>query len=122
MTDKEKQIQALKILGLTEEEVADVIEIDKRIDKGEKLFELSEELQKGAKKARNAGNCNGYTKPTNREKKVDEDKRHLINLLFDGINDNTKAHDFQVVNAEREFTFEYNGKKYKVVLSCPRSQ
>lgn len=121
MTDKEKQIQALKILGLTEEEVADVIEIDKRIDKGEKLFELSEELQKGAKKARNAGNCNGYTKPTNREKKVDEDKRHLINLLFDGINDNTKAHDFQVVNAEREFTFEYNGKKYKVVLSCPRS-
>lgn len=112
---------ALFALGLSEEEVADVLECDKRIDKGEKLFELPEELQKGAKKARNAGNCNGYTKPTNREKKVDEDKRHLINLLVDGVNDNTKAHDFQVVNAEREFTFTYNGKKYKVVLSCPRS-
>lgn len=112
---------ALFALGLSEEEVADVLECDKRIDKGEKLFELPEELQKGAKKARNAGNCNGYTKPTNREKKVDEDKRHLINLLVDGVNDNTKAHDFQVINAEREFTFTYNGKKYKVVLSCPRS-
>ena len=40
-TDKEL---ALFALGMTEEEVADVIESDKRIDKGEKLFELPEEL------------------------------------------------------------------------------
>lgn len=117
MTDKEK---ALKNLGLTDEEIADVIETDKRIDKGEKLFELDKELEKGAKKARSAGNCNGYTK-AKREKKVDEDKKHLINLLFDGVNDNTKAYNFQLINAEREFVFEYNGKKYKVVLSCPRT-
>ena len=117
MTDKEK---ALQRLGLTDEEIADVIETDKRIDKGEKLFDLPPDLEKGSKKARNSGNCNGYTKPK-REKKVDEDKRHLINLLFDGVNDNAKAYNFQVINAEREFVFEYNNKKYKVVLSCPRS-
>lgn len=117
MTEKEK---ALKKLGLTDEEIAEVVETDKRIDKGEKLFELPKELEQGAKKARFAGNCNGYTK-TAREKKVDEDKKHLINLLFDGINDNTKADKFQIINAEREFIFEYKNKKYKVVLSCPRT-
>ena len=104
-------------LDCDEETAKEIMETDKRIDKGEKLFDLPKELEKGAKKARMSGNTKGYI----REKKVDEDKKHLINLLFDGVNDNTIAHNFQVVNPEREFTFEYKGKKYKVVLSCPRS-
>lgn len=114
MTDKEK---ALKNLGLTDKEIADVIETDKRIDKGEKLFELDKELEKGAKKARSAGNCNGYTK-ANREKKADPDKGKLIADLLDGI---PYAENVEIANREREFTFEYKGKKYKVVLSCPRT-
>ena len=114
MTDKEK---ALKNLGLTDEEIADVIETDKRIDKGEKFFELDKKLEKGAKKARSAGNCNGYTK-ANREKKADPDKGKLIADLLDGI---PYAENVEIANREREFTFEYKGKKYKVVLSCPRT-
>ena len=114
MTEKEK---ALKNLGLTDEEIADVVESDKRIDKGEKLFELPEELKKGAKKARNAGNCNGYTK-ANREKKADPEKGKLIGDLLDGIG---YAENVKIINHEREFTFEYKGRKFKVVLSCPRS-
>ena len=114
MTDKEK---ALKNLGLTDEEIANVIETDKRIDKGEKLFELDKELEKGAKKARSAGNCNGYTR-TKREKKADPEKGKLIGDLLDGIG---YAENVKIVNHEREFTFEYKGRKYKVVLSCPRS-
>ena len=114
MTDKEK---ALKNLGLTDEEIADIIETDKRIDKGEKLFELDKELEKGAKKARMSGNCNGYT-TSNREKKVDLDKGKLIADLLDGI---PYAENVEIANREREFTFEYKGRKFKVVLSCPRS-
>ena len=112
-----EQIKALKKLGLSDDEIADVMESDKRIDKGEKLFELDKELEKGAKKARSAGNCNGYTK-ANREKKVDEDKRVLIADLLDGI---PYAENVKIVNTEREFTFEFNNRKFKVVLSCPRS-
>ena len=113
MTDKEK---ALKNLGLTDEEIADVIETDKRIDKGEKLFELDKEFEKGAKKARMSGNCNGYTK-ANREKKVDPEKGKLIGDLLDGI---PYAENIEILNREREFTFEYKGRKFKVILSCPR--
>ena len=111
---------ALFALGLSEEEVAEVVETDRRIDKGEKLFDLPKELEKGAKKARNAGNCNGYTK-TAREKKVDDTKRGLIELLTSVIAEQPACNSLTVDNPEREFNFLWGGKKYKIVLSCPRT-
>jgi hypothetical protein len=114
--EKEKQIKALENLGLTAEEIAEVLADDEKIDKGAKLFELDKELEQGAKKARNAGNCNGYTK-TNREKKVDADKGKLIADLLDGI---PYAENVEIVNREREFAFTFRDRKYKIVLSCPR--
>ena len=123
--EKEKQIKALKNLGLTDEEVAGVLADDEKIDKGAKLFELPKELEEGAKKARNAGNCKGYTKSTNREKKVDEDKRELIyiikNALTNPLCGNLPVENLEIANPEREMTFTHNGKKYKIVLSCPRT-
>lgn len=106
-------------LDCDEETAKEIMETDKRIDKGEKLFELPEELEKGAKKARNAGNCKGYTKPTNREKKVDNEKRFLIETLELALS--PFAENVEIANPEREMTFTHNGKKYKIVLSCPRS-
>ena len=121
-TEKEKQIQALKNLGLTDEEVAKVLADDEKIDKGAKLFELPEELKKGAKKARNAGNCKGYTKPTNREKRVDNDKRAIIQCMTEIAENLADNGTVNLTNAEREFDFIYKGRKFKIVLSCPRTQ
>lgn len=117
MTDKEK---ALKNLGLTDEEIADVIETDKRIDKGEKLFELDKELAKGAKRARSAGNCNGYTK-TKREKKVDRQKQFIIDTISRALTDHLGGSVHEITNPEREILVEYCHRKFKIVLSCPRS-
>ena len=119
--EKEKQIQALKNLGLTDEEITEVLANDEKIDKGEKLFELPEELEEGAKKARNAGNCKGYTKPTNREKKVDVIKRFLIQSMGEIAENLADNGTIEIENPERGFTFVYKDKKYKIVLSCPRS-
>ena len=48
------QIEKLmKNLGISEEEALQVLADDKAIDKGEKLFELSEEQKKVAKKMTN---------------------------------------------------------------------
>lgn len=118
--EKEKQIKALENLGLTAEEIAEVLADDEKIEKGTKLFELPEELKKGAKKARNAGNCNGYTK-ANREKKVDEVKRFLIQCMGEIAENLADNGTIEIANPEREFTFTYKDKKYKIVLSCPRS-
>ncbi len=111
----------MKNLDCDEETAKDVIECDKRIDKGEKLFELPEELEKGAKKARNAGNCKGYTKPTNREKKVDTDKREIINLIAETVENLTDEGTVYINNPEREIEFVKGSRKYKIVLSCPRT-
>ena len=114
-----KQIEAMRKMGMSEEEIADVLESDKRIDRGEKLFELDPELEKGAKKARQADR-----KPTaynfqKRERKADNDKAELVNALFTAIL--PMCESYEVQNAEREFTFTYHGRKFKVVLSAPRS-
>lgn len=115
-----KQIEAMRKLGMSEAEIADVLESDKRIDRGEKLFELDPELEKGAKKARQADR-----KPTaynfqKRERKANNDKRTIINALDEAL---CRIADQQteITNAEREIIFHFNGVKYKVVLSAPRS-
>lgn len=113
------QIEKLmKALGCSEDEALDVLETDKRIDRGEKLFELAPELQAGAKKARQADR-----KPTNapkRVREVDNAKRHLISVLQTALS-NADCTAFDIQNPEREFLFTHDGKKYKITLSCPRN-
>lgn len=111
-----KQIEALKKLGLTDEEIADVLESDRKIDQGEKLFELTSDQKKAEKTARATGSRATVYQFSKRERKADDDKRTLIQLLATATNS-----EVEMINPEREFTFIYNGKKYKVVLSAPRS-
>ena len=118
-----KQIEALRKLGLTDAEIEEVLADDKRIDKGEKLFELTAEQEKASKKARKADRTPTVYKLDNtagkRSKKEDADKATLLNALFTAIL--PLCDTYEVTNAEREFSFTYNGRKFKVVLSAPRS-
>lgn len=111
------QYEALRKLGLSEEDIADVLATDKRIDRGEKLFELDPELKAGAKKARQADRTD-TPKPAKRERQPNEDKQVLLSALFSAVL--PMCDTYEVVNAEREFLFTYGGTKYKVILSCPR--
>lgn len=122
MDKKEEQLQKIMAkLKVDKAEAEEILESDKRIDRGEKLFELSPELEAGAKKARQADR-KAPTERKPREKKVDNDKRELIEHLICSLEVSpTNVRDVEIINNEREFTFTYNGKKYKVVLSAPRS-
>lgn len=111
---KEKLMQILKC---SEAEAIEIMTADKRIDRGEKLYELPDELKAGAKKARQADRKPTERKP--REKKMDCEKRTLLTLLYESILPFCQS--YEVTNPEREFLFTHNGKRYKVVLSCPRS-
>ena len=114
----EKQIQACQKLGMSEQEIAELAETDKRIDKGERLFELTAEQKQAEKKAKSAGKTvYNFSKP--RVKKEDNDKQTIISKFLNAILPIVDS--YEVANAEREFSFHYKGKKYKVVLSCPRS-
>lgn len=117
----EKVQKLMKILGISEAEALEVIATDKEIDRGAKLFELPDELKAGAKKARQADR-----KPTNynftkRERKADNEKAFLVSSMVELLENVADGGTVDVANAEREFTFFYKDRKYKVVLSCPRS-
>ena len=113
----EKQKQAFLKCGIPPEEWEAVLASDREIDRGEKLFELPDELKAGAKKARQADRKPTERKP--RERKQDKDKETLLNALFSAIL--PMCDSYEVANAEREFSFTFRGRKYKVVLSCPRT-
>ena len=116
-----KQIEALRKMGLSEAEIADVLEADKRIDKGENLFPLTAEQEKASKDARKTDRAPTVYKLDNangkRNKKADTTKAEIMRKLLDCFDE----YEPQVINAEREFTFIYNERKFKIVLSAPRS-
>ena len=120
-TEREQKKIALLSLGLSHEEVENVLESDEQIDKGEKLFELSAEGKQAEKKYKNCGVRtvkSPYGQKVQKEKKVDTDKRTIIEILVEAIEENCgKA---EIKNDEREFEFVYNDRKFKVTLSAPR--
>ena len=116
-----KQIkQLMTTLNISEEEALDIIECDKRIDKGEKLFSLSKESEKASKKMRQVAKSPTVYSFSKRERKADNDKRILINHFVNLLKD-INAQEITVVNQEREITFSLANKKFKIVLSCPRT-
>ena len=110
--DEKLILSHMENLGISREDAIQLIADDLAIDRGEKLFDLDPELEKGAKQARQASS--GERKP--REKKADPDKLALIAALAQAV-----GVPVEIANAEREFTFTYNDIKYKVVLSRPRN-
>ena len=113
----EEKIQKLmKSLNISREEAIEVMEEDKRIDRGEKLYELDPELEAGAKKARQADRKQTTTK---REKKPKPEKEEICSAMMDGLRA-LGVEDFEIINPEREFIFHKDGTKYKVTLACPR--
>ena len=110
----------MKTLDLTEAEAKQLIADDEAIDKGEKLFELSQEGKQVEKQMRQADRTvDAYGTVTKRERKADNDKAFLLNELFKAILPHCET--YEITNGEREFLFTYNEKKFKVVLSAPRS-
>lgn len=110
-------------LKISVAEAAELIKFDKKIDRGEKLFELSADQKEAVKSMTRAD-----SKPHgmhNRERKPDEDKRWLIQFLAAALEDadydlDTNLDNISITNPERELEFIYNGKKYRLTLACPR--
>lgn len=113
----QKIFDSLIALGCTEEEALQTIEDDKKIDQGEKLFNLDPELEKGSKKARQAPRKANAT-PTKRERKEDADKRILIAEIVKALAECDKV---EITNPERQIDFVFSGRKFRIVLSAPRS-
>lgn len=119
--DQKQQVQAMRVLGFTDEEITDVLETDKRIDRGEKLFELSADQKQAEKKMRQADRKPTVYDFSKRERKANDSKRAIIAALAETARELADSGEVDITNIEREMLFVANGVKYKIVLSAPRS-
>lgn len=112
--------QMMALLGCDEETAKQVIADDERIDKGEKLFEQTAEQKAESKKYRQGDRKPTVYKLDKRERKADADKRQLISLLAATVQEVADGEP-SVTNVERQIDFEFRGRKFRIVLSAPRS-
>ena len=113
----------LRKMGLTDEEAKEVISADKAIDKGEKLFELTEEQKQVEKKYKNTHTRTvktAYGQTQTKERKTDTDKRTLIDALAKELEKHADGEKVNITNAEREIELMFHDRKFKIVLSAPR--
>lgn len=122
------QVQAMRKLGFTDEEIKSVQAYDAEIDKGADPLPLTPEQEKASREARSIGQKTVYNF-TQRERKADNDKRQIVNYVKDSLlrwfaSDSQSTYNacqkLEVTNPEREMEFVYNGKKYRLTLSAPR--
>lgn len=119
------QIAALRKLGLTDAEIAEVLADDKKIDKGEKLFELTDEQKKVAKKMTSSGTKTKKTAPTvykfEQKKTVKENptKEGVIAEIADFLAEN--GYDsVEITHKTQKIAFKIGKDAYEITLTAKR--
>nr|DAD87204.1 MAG TPA: hypothetical protein [Siphoviridae sp. ctuUw41] len=121
MSEKDKkQVELLmKCLDITEQEAIQVLNDDKAIDKGEKLFEQTPEQKANSKKYTKVG-IKTNKKPdnvTDKPKKVDKNKLDTFDLFVNFAKENGMV---EIVKENAEFTVVINKQKYRIKLTKAR--
>ena len=121
MTRDEKVAKYMKLLKVSKAEATQMVIDDETIDNGGKCdweVELTPEQKKIVRKARMADREIKKEK-VKRTRKENPDKKDLITALANALCDKG-VEDYEITNAEREISFNYNGTAYKITLSAPR--
>jgi hypothetical protein len=123
-----KQLEAMKKLGMTDEEIAQVIADDEAIERGEKReFDLTPEQLKEAKKYTKAGT----KKPTvykldnengKRSRKENPTKAAIIAEIAEFLQKNSEnaVENLVVLNKERQISFQIGENTYEITLTQKR--
>ena len=119
------QLEAMRKMGLSEEEIADIIKSDEAIDKGEKVyFDLDPEKEKEAKKFAKAGTRKAPTvyKLDNaegkRSRKENPTKAGIISELAKFLTENSEnaCEMVEITNKERQIAFKIGENSYELTL------
>lgn len=118
------QVETLmRKLNISEAEALQVIADDKAIDKGEKLFELTDEQKKVAKKMTNFDGKN-RKKPMvldlkqSKTRQKNATKGAIIAELVTFFNENSQfsVENLEILNDERQFAFKIGEETYEITL------
>lgn len=122
LTQKDMELvkHHMKVLDIPEAEAIQLVMDDKAVDKGEKLFELSAEQKKVAKKYAGTGTKKRtvYKFDTAKKKKENPVKQKIIAEIGRFLNENSEicAEMVQITNAERQIAFKIGENDYELTL------
>lgn len=123
--DENKILEMMKLLDLTREEAIELINEDKEVDRmtvKQAESDLTAEQKKAIKKVKSGAKSvkavNAYGKTVTRERKADETKRELINIIQESLKE--VSDNLEITNIERQIDFTVKGRKFRIVLSAPR--
>ena len=108
---KPEVLKLMKTLNISEAEALELMEEDKEIDRGAKLYELPEDRKAGAKKARRADR---KKTEVHRERKVDETKKRILDFC------RIPLEGAGAMKTETEILFEFEGASYTLKLTKHR--
>ena len=124
----ERQKDAMRKLGMTEEEIEELMEYDKEIDKGKKNLEhdLTKEQEKQARAV--ANQKRGADRPTEeKEKKPKKTKENPTKELviaeiarFLTENAEISAENVEILNKTRQIAFKIGENNYEIALTEKR--
>lgn len=121
----EKQMAAFRKLGYSDEQIAEMLEDDDAVDKGEIMeWDLSAEEHKKAMKNANADEHKKPMRLENkpRPRKEDAVKRTIITGIYNFLNENPQFSPQNVVitNPEQKVSFDFEGENYTISLTRHR--
>ena len=112
----------------TKEELKQLALEDKEIDKMTSNAEIDSDLtddqkaiSKDARKSDRKPNLSSWGKETKSRRKEKPEQKAMIDSFLKVLKEEHNAENIEIINDQAQFTFTVNGKKYKIVLSCPRS-
>ena len=117
--NKEKEIvHLMKSLDISREEAEQLWEDDNNDYENDEMKEMAEKAKKNGLLKVGARQAGPATEKKPRERKPNEDKRFLIDCLFDSLKDFDNC---EIVNPERQIDFLLNGVHYSVTLTAHRA-
>lgn len=113
---KDRVAELMAQLKCTKEEALEIIECDKAIDRGERVyFDLSPEAEKEAKKYANTGTRKTSGTKTERKRKENPTKATVIAELAQFLAENGYEM-VEITNKERQIAFKVGENAYELTL------
>lgn len=119
MVGKENEIlHLMKTLDISREEAEQLWEDDNNDYESDEMKEMAEKAKKNGLLKVGARQAEPSKEKKIRERKPNEDKRFLVDCLFDSLKDFDNC---EIVNPERQIDFWLNGIHYSATLTAHRA-
>lgn len=121
---EEQILKMMKTLDITREEAIELINEDKEIDR-KKMSDVDDDLSTDQKKSKKKyttvkRGVNAYGKKTERVLKPDENKRMVITLLAQALEDSGQITKVSIDNPQKYISFSIGSENFEIDLKRKR--